>query len=126
MGRRWRFGAAEIERLDKAVGDNRRYHLPLLRSRAVLAQWDGAPDQAIADLDAALALARAIGLPGEEWPILAALGALYVEQGEQDQAQQAYQTAKAIIGRLAGTIDESDLRAGSRLPTPYVPFWMFV
>ncbi len=99
---------AEIARLDRAVGDNRRYRLPLLRSRAVLAQWDGAPDQAIAHLDAALALARAIGLPGEEWPILAALGALYMEQGEQDQAQQAYETATAIIGRLAGTIDESD------------------
>ncbi len=100
-----------VERQALVVGQNRRYHLPLLRSQAVLAQWDGAPDQAIAHLDAALALARAIGLPGEEWPILAALGALYVEQGEQDQAQQAYQSAKAIIGRLAGTIDESDLRA---------------
>ncbi len=102
---------AEIARLDKAVGDNRRYRLPLLRSHAVLAQWDGVPDQAIAHLDAALAMARAIGLPGEEWPILAALGALYVEQGEQDRAQQAYETATAIIGRLAGTIEESNLRA---------------
>jgi tetratricopeptide (TPR) repeat protein len=102
---------AEVARLDKAVGTNRRYRLPLLRSKAVLAQWDGAPDQAIAHLGAALALARAIGLPGEEWPILAALGALHLEQGEQDQAQQAYQAAAAIIGRLAGTFDDSDLRA---------------
>ncbi len=100
---------AEVERLGKIVGNNRRYRLPLLRSQAVLAQWDGDLAQAITHLQAALALAQEIGLPGEEWPIL---GALYAEQGEEAEAQQAWKAPAAIILRLAETIDEDDLRAG--------------
>jgi tetratricopeptide (TPR) repeat protein len=103
---------AEVERLGGVVGNNRRYRLPLLRSQAVLAQWDGDPDQAITYLQAALALAQEIGLPGEKWSILGALGGLYADQGDQAQAQQAYNTAAAIILRLAKTVDEEDLRAG--------------
>ena len=36
----------EVERLAGIVGDNKRYRLPLLRSQAVLAQWDGDVNQA--------------------------------------------------------------------------------
>jgi tetratricopeptide (TPR) repeat protein len=102
----------EVERLGKIVGHNRRYRLPLLRSQAVLAQWDRDVAQAITHLQAALALAQEIGLPGEEWPILGALGGLYADQGDQAQAQQAWNDSAAIILRLAETIDEEDLRAG--------------
>lgn len=102
----------ELERIADLIGDNRRSQLPLLRSRAVLAQWDGDLDRATVHLQAALALAQQIGLPGEEWPILGALGGLYVEQGEAAQAQQASQEAAIIIHRLAETIDEAELRAG--------------
>ena len=103
---------AEVERLSKLVGNNKRFHLILLRSQAVLAQWDGDLDQAISHLQAALALAQEIGLPGEEWPILGELGRLYAARGEEGQAQQAYQEAGTIIYRLAETIDEDDLRVG--------------
>jgi DNA-binding SARP family transcriptional activator/predicted ATPase len=103
---------AEVEGLGRIVGDNKRHRLPLLRSQAVLAQWDGDVAQAISHLQAALALAREIGLPGEEWSILGALGALYAEQSDQAQAQQAYKASAAIILRLAETIDEEDLRTG--------------
>jgi hypothetical protein len=89
-----------------------RYRLILLRSRAVLAQWDGDAAQAISHLHTALALAQEMELPGEEWPILGVLGGLYAEQGDPAQAQQAEQEAAAIIRRLAETIDEADLRAG--------------
>jgi len=103
---------AEVERLGEIVGDNKRYRLILLRSQSVLAQWDGELDQAIVHLEAALALAQEIGLPGEEWPILGELGKQYAEQGEQAKARQTYQDAAAIILRLAETIDEGNLRTG--------------
>ena len=109
---------AEVERLASIVGNNRRYRLPLLRSQAVLAQWDGDVEQAIAHLQAALALAQEIGLPGEEWPILGALGGLYAERGEEAQARQAYGEAGTIIHRLAETIDEEDLRVGFMTAVP--------
>jgi len=103
---------AEVERLGGIVGNNKRYRLPLLRSLAVLAQWDGDTDQAITQLQAAAALAQEIGLPGEEWSLLGTLGALYADQGDQAKAQQAWKASAAIILRLAKTIDEEDLRAG--------------
>jgi hypothetical protein len=103
---------AEVERLGKIVGDNKRYRLPLLRSLAVLAQWDGDGNQAISHLEAALILAQEIGLPGEEWPILGTLGGLYAAQGKEEMAQQAYEAAAVIIHHLAEAIDEEDLRAG--------------
>jgi hypothetical protein len=103
---------AEVERIAGIVGNNWRYRLPLLRSQAVLAQWDRDVAQAITHLQAALALAQEIGLPGEEWSILGALGGLYADQGDQAQAQQAWNDSAAIILRLAETIDEEDLRTG--------------
>ena len=103
---------AEVEKLAGIVGDNKRYRLALLRSKAVLAQWDGDREQAITHLQAALALAQEIGLPGETWSILGALGGLYAGLGEQAQARQAYKASAAIILQLAETIDEEDFQAG--------------
>lgn len=77
----------------------------------MLAQWDGDTDQVMTQLQAALALAQEIGLPGEEWPILGALGAMYADKGDPAKAQQSYKDSAAIILRLAETIDEEDLRA---------------
>jgi hypothetical protein len=77
----------------------------------VLAQWDGDVEQAIVQLQAAVVLAQEIGLPGEEWPLLGALGALYADQGDEAKAQQAWNEAAGIILRLAETIDEEGLRA---------------
>jgi len=103
---------AEVAQIASIVGNNRRYRLILLRSQAVLAEWDGDLDQAITHLQTALALAQEMGLPGEEWPILGVLGGLYAAHGEQTQAQAAYKAASILIHRLAGTIDEEDLQTG--------------
>jgi tetratricopeptide (TPR) repeat protein len=103
---------AEVERLGKIVGDNKRYRLPLLRSQAVLAQWDGDTDQAIQYLQTALTLAEEIGLPGEEWSILGDLGAMYADRDDHEKAQRAWKASADIILRLAETIDEEELRAG--------------
>ena len=103
---------AEVAQLGAVVGTNRRYRLILLRSQAMVAEWDGAIDEAILRLQAALTLAQAIGLPGETWPILGALGRLYGEQGAPVPARAAYREAAALIRQLAATIDEEALAAG--------------
>ncbi len=103
---------AEVERLGKIVGDNRRFCIPWLRSRAELAQWDGDLHQRIAHLQAALTLAQEIGLPGEEWSILATLGELYASQGDHAEAQRAHQASAAILLDLADSINEPELHAG--------------
>lgn len=109
---------AEVDRQGKIVGNNKRFRLPWLRSLAVLAHWDGDPDQAIIQLQAAAALAREIGLPGEEWSILAALGKMYADQGDQTQAQLARNASSSIIFDLAETIDEEVLRTGFLAAAP--------
>ncbi|MEJ2709218.1 MAG: AAA family ATPase [Anaerolineales bacterium] len=101
---------AEVERLTGFVEKNRRQCLPWLRSQAVIAQWDGDIDRAIVRLKAARDLAQEIGLPGEEWPILDALGTLYASQGNQDQAQRTRITSANILQRLAESIDEDEMR----------------
>lgn len=103
---------AEVARLKLVVGENRRHQLPLLRSQAVLAQWDGEVARAVTHLENALALAREVGLPGEEWPILGELGKLYRELGEDKKARVAYEKAGTIIRRLAETIEDEGLREG--------------
>ena len=102
----------EVEWLGRGAGNNRRYRLPWHRSRAVLARWDGDLDEAVAQLQAALALAREIGLPGEEWPLLAALADHYGERGDAQRAQAAQQAAARILHPLAESIDDEGLRAG--------------
>ena len=102
----------EIERVAGIIGENRRFQLPLLRSQAVLAQWDGDVTQALEHLHSALALAREMSLPGEEWPILGELGGLYADLGEMVKAREAYGEAGVIIRRLAETIDDEGLREG--------------
>ena len=103
---------AEVERLGKIMGSNRRFRIPWLRSLAGLAQWDGEPEQAITHLQSAAALAREIGLPGEEWSILAALGSLYASQGDHAEARRARQASAAILLKLADSIAEQELRLG--------------
>jgi tetratricopeptide (TPR) repeat protein len=101
----------EVERLGKTVKDQKRFCIPWLRSKAVLAQWDRNPGQSITHLQAALALAQEIGLPGEEWSILGALAALYEDQGDQAEAQHAWRTAADILLILADTIEEEEMRS---------------
>ena len=109
---------ASVAHLSQAVGDNKRYCLILRRSQAVLALWDGDGAQAIGHLEVALALAQEIGLPGEEWPILAELGKLYAELGEDEKARAAYEEAGVIILRLAETIEDEGVREGFLTAVP--------
>jgi len=109
---------SEVAQLGKIVGNNRRYRLPLHRSQAVLAQWDGDLKQAMTHLQAAEALAQEIGLPGEEWSILSAQSALYAQQGDQEQAEQAREAAGEILLSLADSIDQPEMRAGYLAASP--------
>jgi hypothetical protein len=58
------------------IGDNRRLHIPYLCAQATLAQWRGDLSAAAARLETARGLAQAIGLPGEQRRIDAALAEL--------------------------------------------------
>ena len=100
-----------VHRLGEGVGPNRRFHIPYLRSVAVLAGWEGHSEQAIGHLREAAGLAAEIGLPAEQWQIQAALGALYEAGGEPAQAHTAYGEAATIIQGLAEGIKEEALRA---------------
>ena len=100
-----------MQRLGERVGANRRYRIPYLRSRALLATWEGHREQAIGHLREAAGLAADIGLPGEQWQIQAVLGALYETGGEPAQARTAYGEAATIIGGLAEGIKDETRRA---------------
>jgi tetratricopeptide (TPR) repeat protein len=112
----------EVKQMGKVVGNNKRYQLLLLRSQAVLAQWDGEIEEAIALLQTALRLAERIGLPGEVWSILGTLGTLHADQGHQTEAQRAWKASAASILELAQTIDEEDFQVGflSSEPVQYI------
>jgi DNA-binding SARP family transcriptional activator/tetratricopeptide (TPR) repeat protein len=101
----------EVARLGRVTGNNRRYRLPWHRSQAVIAQWDEDEEVAADHLQAALALAREMELPGEEWPVFGELAALYAGRGEEGRAAEARQAAAGIIRRLAESIDEAEWRA---------------
>jgi tetratricopeptide (TPR) repeat protein len=102
---------AEVQRLGERVGANRRFRLPYLRSRAVLAAWDGHSEQAIGHLRQAAGLAADLGLPGERWQIQAALGRVYEAAGDPVQARTVFGEAVTIIRGLAEGIKDETLRA---------------
>jgi tetratricopeptide (TPR) repeat protein len=102
---------AEVQRLGEGLGSNRRFRIPYLRSKAVLAAWEGHSEQAIGHLHEAVQLAAELGLPGERWQIQAALGSLYEGRGEPVQARIAFGEAATIIQELAEGIKDEALRA---------------
>jgi tetratricopeptide (TPR) repeat protein len=99
---------ADVQRWGELVGHLPRYRLAYLRSQAVLARWDGDREQAIAHLEAAMGLAKEIGLPGELWPILATLAQLYAEAAQRQAAQDR---VAEIIRHLARQIEVDEARA---------------
>jgi len=101
----------EVRRLGEAVGSNRRFRIPYLRSLATLAAWDGQNEQAMSYLYEAAQLAADMGLPAEQWQIQAALGSLYEEGGQPEQAQNAFAEAMTIIQGLAEDIRDGALRS---------------
>jgi tetratricopeptide (TPR) repeat protein len=102
----------DARRWGELVGHIPRYRLPHLRSLALLARWDGDTQQAIAYLQEALSIAEQIGLPGEQWQILAKLGALYRAGNDEKKARSAFEGAGNIVQALAARIDDEDLRTG--------------
>src|SRR6266704_1751413 len=101
---------AEVQRLGNRLGSYRRFRIPYLRSRAVLAAWDGRSEQVIEHLREAAGLAADIGVPAEGWQIQAMLGRLYAAGGEAEQAGAAWASAATLIGGLAEGIGNETLR----------------
>jgi len=96
--------------LGQAAGDNPRYRLVFLRTQADIARWKGETEAAISHLEAANALAKKIGLPTEQWQILAALGELHQTNNQSKPSDQALTHAAKTIQTLADTIPTHDLR----------------
>ncbi len=101
----------EVYRLGERLGPYPRFRLPYLRSRALLAVWEGHSEQAIGHLREAAQLAADLGLPGEQWQIQAVLGSLYEAGGEPAQAHTAFGEAVTIIQGLAEGIKDETLRS---------------
>jgi len=93
--------------------------LPYLRSLAVLAQFQGEIDAAIAHLQEATRVAEEVGLPGELWSMCVDLGEMYRKQGDESQADRTFARAAEIIQVLAGTIEDQQQRI-SFLSAPVV------
>ena len=118
--------AGEIERASEDLkcfetysGKSKRYRIPYLRSLAVLAQYREEIDLAIVHLREASKLAEEIGLPGELWLIWKTLGGLYLKQGKDEQAHNAYREAAGLVKKLAASIREQE-RRNTYLSSPSV------
>jgi DNA-binding SARP family transcriptional activator/tetratricopeptide (TPR) repeat protein len=101
---------ADVQRLGERLGNSGRFRIPYLRSRALLAAWEGHSEQAIGYLREAAALAADLGLPTEQWQIQAALGRVYEAEGLPAQARTAFAEAARIIQGLAEGIKDEILR----------------
>ncbi len=91
----------DVRHLEERIGSSRRYRIPYLRARFVLAKHHGAIDQALAYLQEAAQLAEDIGLPEEVWSIQAELGKVYQQQGCEDMASHAFAHACEVLSSLA-------------------------
>jgi len=101
----------EVQRLGECLGSNRRFHIPYLRSLALVADWQGLGSQAIAHLREAAEVAADLGLPEEQWQIQARLARLYEAEGETAQAHLAWAKASTIIQGLVEGIKDETRRA---------------
>jgi tetratricopeptide (TPR) repeat protein len=114
-----RLAREEVHRLGEGLGVNRRFRLPYLRSRALLARWEGQSEQAIGHLREAAGLAADLGLPGEQWRIQAALGRVYEARGQHMRARTAFGKAATILQRLAQGI-RNEARRSHFLAAPQI------
>lgn len=116
------YALEEVKHFAERIGNNgssQRHRIPYLRSLAVLAMSRGKLDKAAQHLREAVALAEDMGLPGELWSLLAALGELCLARGEQEQARDAFKRAAAIVQKLAEKMEDDGMRA-SFLESPQV------
>ncbi|GAC1347012.1 MAG: AAA family ATPase [Ktedonobacteraceae bacterium] len=100
----------DVRGFGERIGSSRRYRIPYLRALAVLAQHCGESEQAIEHLQEAARLSEEMGLPGELWPIQAALGGLYQQQDDQSQAHRAFACAAEMLLSLADKIEDEQQR----------------
>jgi predicted ATPase/DNA-binding SARP family transcriptional activator len=100
----------DLHHFREHFGANKRCYIILARALAVLSQSQGESVQAIAYIREAIAGAEAIGLPGEHWQAEAALARLYLAHEEHEQARQAFTRAATAIKRLAGNINNDEMR----------------
>jgi hypothetical protein len=101
---------SQTEEFGAFCASNRRYHIPYLRAQAVLAQHAGEAAQAIVHLHEAAALAGAMELRGQLWPIEAALASAYQAQGNDEAAGQARARAARIVLFLASGLEDEGRR----------------
>jgi tetratricopeptide (TPR) repeat protein len=102
----------EVRRFAERAKANRRDRMSHLRALAVLGEWEGDTESAIAQLREAEALAEEIGLPGELWKIRVKIGELHERRGEAEQAREAFARAAQILKNLAARIGDAGLREG--------------
>jgi len=110
--------AGDIERATRdaqyfgeLIGTSKRYRIPYLRALAVLAQYRREIGQAIEHLQEAGQFSEEIGLPGELWSIRAALGELYLKQGDTQQAHNNFMQAASIVRTLADALGNEKQRS---------------
>jgi uncharacterized membrane-anchored protein len=108
----------EVDGYGEHLGSSLRYRIPYLRALTVLAESQGEIEQATRHLQEAAQLAEEIGLPGELWSIQAALGEVYQQHGDENQASQAFARAAQIVESLAGKIEDERQRATFLLAQP--------
>jgi DNA-binding SARP family transcriptional activator len=110
----------DVKRFGERVEGNRRFRLVHLQMLAVLVGWEGQSGEALARLQEAGTLAEEIGLPGELWQIWAAIGELYEQRGEPEEARDTFSRAASIVERLAGEIEEEEALKEGFLSAPQV------
>ena len=98
--------------LAERARENRRDRMSYLRSLAVLSEWEGNNEGALARLREADALAEEIGLPGELWQIRVRIGEVHERRREAGEARQAFSRAAQILEDLAARIKDKGLREG--------------
>jgi tetratricopeptide (TPR) repeat protein len=89
---------------------NERERIAHLRSMAVLSEFEGDTQRAIAQLHEARTLAEKIGLPKELWQSQSKIGELHEQCGEDGQARKAFFRAAQTLRMLAGKIRDEELR----------------
>jgi class 3 adenylate cyclase/tetratricopeptide (TPR) repeat protein len=79
----------------------------------------GKLDEADAEIEMALAIAKEIGNPAQLWKTYAALGELREAQGRANEVKQAYGEAVSVIESVASALEDESLRE-TFLSSPHV------
>src|SRR5947208_11720751 len=100
----------EVRRLGEGMNNNPRSAMRYLRLLAVLAQFQGEIDAAIAHLQEATRVAEEVGVLGELWSMCVELGEMYLKQGDESQANRTFGRAAEILHSLADTMEDPQQR----------------